>query len=267
MPFRFVERPGTFQVSTKPGTATVEYLADGIEDDSVVQAIALSTAPMAIATATGILWRQDLQVKERGTKLYYVTVTYGEKKSESGNYSLSFDTTGGTVNIKVGKATVGYAASGTAIDYKGAIGVRDEGEVEGTDIVLPALKITANFRHPQGYITANQIKNLARNTGKMNSGAFLGFAAGEVLFMGATGSEGTDTETTIAYQFACSENLSNQVINGITVAEKRGWDVLWMTFEDVVDSAAGSAKARRPKHIYVSRVYDQFDMASFFGFG
>jgi hypothetical protein len=222
--------------------------------------------PTAISTATGVLWRQGIQLKEVGTKLFYVTVSYAERKNDVGSYNASFTTTGGTFNIKVGYAQTAYKASGDSNppNNNGAIGKRDNGEIEGADIVVPALRLQIDFKHPQGYMTIDQIKQVARNTGKTNSAPFLGFAAGEVLFLGANGRAGSESETTVGYEFACSENLQNEVIGGITVTEKKGWDVLSVTFQDVVSNDQG---ARQPRYIYVTRVYRQFDMGAFFGFG
>lgn len=271
MAFRFEERPGSRRSSFSPPTEVIEYLADGVGSALTVRVLAASLVSPVVDTTQGTLYLQNLELIEIGTMLYYVTATYGQAKGGDGSipvgsFRRSFDTSGGTFHITVSKATrAKYASSGTAPDHKGAIGVRN-GEVEGTDIVIPALKITVSAKHPAATINAEQMKNIARNTGKTNSGAFLGFAAGEVLFLGATGTEGTDCETEVAYQFACSENLSNQIINGITVASKRGWDVLWTAFADDADTDANGEMVVRPKYIYVERVYDEFDMAAFFGF-
>src|SRR5262245_24913709 len=65
------------------------------------------------------------------------------------------------------------------------------------------------------------------------------------------GEEGSDTETEVAYDFACSENLQNVVIGEITVAEKQGWDVYWIEFKQ---DASGSRPLTQPEFIHVERV-------------
>ena len=132
------------------------------------------------------------------------------------------------------------------------------------DFVVPALKLTVHFKHPAGIITIPQIKNLARYTGTVNSDTFLTFAPGEVLLLGAKGSEGSDTESEVAYELACSENLQNKVIGGITVAQKQGWDVYWIQFKN---DAAGNQPVTKPEYIYVERVYDRIPFAASLGFG
>ena len=263
MVFRFKERPTSRQSTGNPPTYNLEYVAAGESDDAYVRAYALAGTPALVNTIHGTLWRQDLALEPQGRDIFYVRVPYAERKREQGQFRLSFDTTGGTVNIKLAKEHVAtYPAIG-APNHHGAIGVNGD-NVEGADIVIPALKLTAHFTHPAGIITLPQIKNLARNTGKTNSDTFLTFAPGEVLFLGCSGSEGTDSPTEIGYQFACSENLVNHVIGGITVAAKRGWDVAWIQFKDDVD---GGKPVKPPAFIHVERVYQQIALGLALGFG
>jgi hypothetical protein len=158
------------------------------------------------------------------------------RKRNVGSFQLSFDTTGGTVHITASKQTIAaYGTGATVNDHKQSIGVTGpDKDPEGADVVIPVLKLTATFKHPQGIITLPQIKNLARWTGKVNSDTFLTFAPGEVLFLGCTGSEGTDSPTDIQYHFACSENLTGLSIGGITVANKLGHHLYWIQFQSGV---------------------------------
>lgn len=199
--------------------------------------------------------------------LYDVTIPYGVPTTgTAGSVHLSFDTTGGTIHITASKQTIAAYGSGAAIaDHQQAIGVTGpDKDPEGSDIVIPVLKLTATFRHSQGVITLPQIKNLARWTGKVNSDTFLTFAAGEVLFLGCTGSEGTDQPTEIQYHFACQENLTNLSIGGITVANKLGHHLYWIQYKPAIANNAGT---RQPKAVYVERVYDTLPMAASLGFG
>jgi hypothetical protein len=259
--FRFKERP----TSRKSGkdSYTLEYSAAGSTDDAFVRAYALAGSPALVSTGDGTLYRQDLQVDWSGREIAYITVPYGPRKKENGQFRLSFDTTGGTLNIKLAKSHVATYPAAGAPNHGGAIGVNGD-NVEGAEIVVPALKLTGHFTHPAGIITIPQIKHLARCTGKVNSDSFLTFAAGEILFLGCSGSEGTDSPTEIGYQFACSENLQNTVIGGINVAAKDGWDVAWIQFKDAVD---GGKPIKPPAFIHVERVYERIALATALGFG
>jgi hypothetical protein len=262
--FRFNEKPTSRQSTMEPPSYTLLYTAAGSSDDTHVRNYAQAATPAIVSHVYGTLYRQDIQVEWEGPFIANVTVPYAPKKRESGNWTFDYDTTGGTVNIKLAKAHVAtYPTGGSPPDHQGAIGVNGD-NVDGVDIVIPALKLTVSFSHPTGVATIARAKMLARNTGKTNSDTFLTFEPGEVLFLGATGSDGSDAPATEKLQFACSENLSSHVIGGITVASKKGWDVAWVQFKD--DVASGKP-IRPPEFIHVERVYEQVAMATLFGFG
>lgn len=264
MVFRFRERPASRSGSSSPPSLTLLYVASGTNDDIFVRSYALSVTPEAVETPTGLLYRQDVKVEAHSASIYYVEVPYGPISKEAGTFSLSFDTTGGTIHISSSRSTVAkYAAVGNAPDNKQAIGLTKDG-VEGCDIIEPALKLTVNFKHPQGVISLARIKTLALATGTVNSDNFLTFPAGTVLFLGASGDEGTNTETTITYQFACSENAKALTIGAIANIDKDGHDYLWINYKDVED---GGNPVKQPQFAYVERVYKRASLAGILGFG
>lgn len=267
MSFRFTERRTSRESTDTPPTITLRFSATGQNDNAFVRAYAVAATPAIYGHPSGaLLYRQDVRVEPFGHEFYYVEVPYAEKKQDTGSFQLSFDTTGGTVHITASKQTVAAYGSGANVnDHKQSIGVTGpDKDPEGADVVIPVLKLTATFKHPQGIITLPQIKNLARWTGKVNSDSFLTFAAGEVLFLGCTGNEGTDSPTEIQYHFAAQENLTGLSIGGITVASKAGHNLYWIQFKP---STANNAGTRIPKAVYVERVYDTIPLAMSLGFG
>jgi hypothetical protein len=263
MAFSIRERPNSRDSTNSPPAVTLRYVAQGEHSSGIVNAYALGATPAIVVHRNAILYRQDVQLEPAGYDVYYITVPYAQKKKENGSFHLSFDTSGGTLNLKASKQTVASYPEG-APDHGGAIGVKSNKEVEGADVVIPALKLSVKFSHPAGIVTIPRIKQLARWTGNVNSDTFLTFSPGEVLLLGAKGSEGSEAETEVSYDFACSENLQNKVIGGITVAEKQGWDLYWVAFKNDVD---GSRPVTKPEYIYVERVYDRIPMAASLGFG
>lgn len=263
--FSFEERPISRASSGREPSITLNYVATGTQDEQYVHSYALAATPSIYSTIYGTLYRQDIQVEPGGFNVFYVTVPYGKHKHATGQFRLTFDTTGGTVHIKTSKETIKSYSTGSMFvpSHKQAIGVNGD-NVEGTEIVIPALKLTAHFRHPQAVITLARIKALANITGTINSRPFLTFEPGEVLFLGCSGSEGTDGETEVAYQFACSANADNLTIGEIANIAKRGWDYLWISFKD--DDDAGFP-TKRPEFVYIERVYEEVDLAMALGFG
>lgn len=237
-----------------------------------------------------------------GDDAWQLTVTYvsagadDDLKPDPLRRSRSFDTSGGTQHITqspfyddtttaVVDETTGlpivtrnvtgerrYAKSGeTAPDQQGAIGV-DANSVNGVDVVVPALQWTETYDVPAQYVTTAYIKQASFVTGCVNDAAFRGFRAGEVLFLGATGSQEWDTERgngpwSLSYRFVASPNhgdgetLKALKVGDITGIEKKGHEYLWIRYEDVVETAS---LLKRPRYVYVNQVYPS---ASFAGLG
>lgn len=264
----FREKPLSQENRGEPPSIVYHYTAYPESDGLEVQAAAYSLTPATVVGPYGLMYRQTIDVEPETHDQWHVIVPYAQQKREAGSFQLSFDTLGGTVNRKLAISTVSsYKAAGVTTeipDYKGAIDVQDDGSVKGCDVVIPALKLTATFKHPQGFINGEQIKGLARMTGTKNGDSWLGYEAGEVLFLGATGTEGTDIETSVAYHFACSENLTEQTVGPFSDVTKKGWDYAWCVYADATSEAQA---VRQPKYLYVEQVYDDRDFSTVLGFG
>lgn len=182
-----------------------------------------------------------------------------------GDYSFSFDTSGGSVTRSVSLATTKYAKSGeTAADFKGAIGVKKNGpdtEVEGVEIGIPALKFSIRKRVPRATLSLEYVKLLCDMTFHTNSSAFFGFPAGELLFTGASGQEGTDSDPEVTYNFIASPNATGLVIGDITGVAKLGHEYLWVYFEDSEDDSAKKT-VKRPLSCYVEQVYESANFSA-----
>lgn len=247
---------------------TRRYVAYGSSDDVLIQNYARSQVPSVIVTGVGNLWRQPLQYEWNGPHCI-VTAPFAKPSSNSpptGSFTWNFDTTGGTVTIKAAKSHVATFPDpgGDGNPFKGAIGATKDG-VEGTDVIIPALKFNVTFRHPQGIINLNRVFALADATGTSNSDTFFTKTAGSFLFLGATGGDGSESEAEVTYQFAYSKNLQNAVIGGINNINKDGWDYAWLQFKDEVFNAAIPVK--QPLYVHVERVYDRLAFGTLFGFG
>jgi hypothetical protein len=144
----------------------------------------------------------------------------------------------------------------------GAIGV-DANGVNGIDIITPQLQWQEQYDVPNAYITAAYVRGLAGLTGTTNNAAFRGFEAGEVLFVGCSGSQEWDNEKgsgpwSLSYRFIASKNVTGQTIGSISGIEKKGHEYLWVRYEDAV---SGSSLLKQPKAVYVSKVYKDADFS------
>ena len=271
MPFSFEERPNSRQKTSNPPSLVMEYVADGEFDQAIVTAFAHAATPAIQAVVEGVLYRQDLKVAPQGHKLFYVTVPYGPRKNETGSWRFSFDTTGGSIHITNSKQHIARFPN-TATDFKGAINVKESGgklEVEGADIVIPALKHIYHVKHPMAVITEAYSRYLASITGMVNSDVWHGFQPGEALFLGATGSDGTDVEGEVQYQIAAQQNASGLTIGDIAGIAKKGHELAWISYKDYEDTTSDPGKTlpgKKPKAVYVERVYDTTAFGAALGF-
>jgi hypothetical protein len=162
--------------------------------------------------------------------------------------------------------TQAYAESrfGTnAPNQQMAIGV-DSNAVNGVDVVIPQLQWQESYDVPNTYVTSTWIRGVAGITGTTNRGGFRGFEAGEVLFVGCTGSQEWDDQKgrgpwSLSFRFVASKNVTNETIGEITGVNKKGHEYLWVRYEDSVDS---NVLLKKPKYVYVNKVYREGDFSA-----
>jgi len=245
-------------------SAQTRWIIQGTTDDAVALAELKSTAP----TEHRGLPRKNCSIAETERSDTWIgTADYDNSApAETGESTFSFDTTGGSQHITQSLATISRTppAGGTAPDFKGAIGVTRD-SVEGVDVTVPAYKFSETHYLDNAVVTAAYKAKLLRLTGRVNNAAFKGLAAGECLFLGAGGSRRDGGDWEITFNFAGSPNRTAIAVGDITVPAKKGWEYLWVRYEDVEDTAAKRI-VKRPIAAYVEKVYEE-DTFSDLGIG
>lgn len=202
----------------------------------------------------------DLAWEEEESGQVEFTATYSSRQVES-LLRIGWDSTGGTVRMTASRGTSSYARTGfTAPDFQNAIGVRD-GEPEGVDVVVPALKLVFTYKWPQNALALAYAKTLAGMVGTTNNATFYTFAAGELLFLGSTGELDATAPTEVQYHFAASANATLS-IGQIANVVKQGHQYLWVYFDEQVDGSA-QRLVKRPLAAYVETVYGASNFATF----
>jgi len=218
---------------------------------------------------------EQYSVSYLGDDAWQVTIQYEKNGAEDGTEPLkrarSFDTTGGTQHITQAESETAYPAGFGGANYQfKAIGVDGNG-VNGVDIVVPQLQWQETYDVPNTYVTNTYIRSLATVTGTTNRASFRGFAAGEVLFMGCSGSQEWDDQKgrgpwSLSYRFVASPNAgSGQTVPAISIGditgvEKKGHEYLWVKYENVLNGSA-SDLLKKPKGVYVNQVYKDSDFS------
>lgn len=202
-------------------------------------------------------WRVTAQF-ENTSRARRLDAAVPPEPSEGDGVVESFSTGGGSEKITQAISTRSKnVASGTAKDYKGAIGVTENGP-EGCTIVVPAFSFSIAKRFSDDDMSVEFRKKLASLTGRINSSTFRGWDAGEVLFTGASATERQSSTNQklwdITFNFQARANETDLTIAGIPVAEKQGWDYAWIAYEKKTDTSA-KATVQQPVQCNIETVY------------
>lgn len=281
-------RSATFYRLGRRATSTYQksFKVFGYTNDTLLQAdaderIRTTMRAYQYPGTNVVLTAESYSISYLGDDAWQVVVNYekeganDEEKPEPLKRSRSFDTSGGTQHITQALPV----GSGQSLDFEtrfpsnatnqsGAIGV-DGDSVAGVDIVVPALQWTETYDVPSAFVTSEYIKGVAALTGTVNDDTFRTFAAGEVLFLGCSGTHEWDEERgdgpwNLSYKFVASPNVGNGetlsplTIGNITGISKKGHDYLWVRYEPSVSS---NALIKLPKAVYVDKVYRDGDFS------
>ncbi len=260
---------------------TEDHLSRELSEDSArllytVRGTASDTEARAALVAESPAYHAELPRKNARVRPTFVDVTNGDAsiwsgeveygkdaRPDTGDSTISFDTSGGTQHITQSLQTrgaYGLHSDGTpalVTDFGGAIAVAG-GNVEGVDITVPVFNWAEAHYLDNVYVTQAYRALLFWATGRLNEATFRGFEPGEVLFMGASGARRQEDDWEISYRFAASPNIWDLVIGSIAGIQKRGWDYMWVSY---MEDSVGGGLVKRPKAVYVERVYNYRDFS------
>lgn len=243
-------------------TGVLTLIICGTEDDSEVAAIADTYA--GTTYGDGLLF-QNYTMEHEGGGNWLVNVNYSTKEPKNtGDSTYNFDTGGGQTKISQSITTVNSYANGggTAPNHHSAIGVTSEG-IEGCDITSPVYNFSETHYIAVASVTSDYKAALFALTGKTNNDSWRGFNAGEVLFLGASGTQRGKDDWEISFKFAASQNATGLSLGPITGIAKKGWEYLWVSYIDAKDTGATPpAMVKKPVAAYVEQVYYSGDFTT-----
>ena len=247
--------------SSDNNTAEVGYDVHDAADEAAVKAIMNATAP---STRNG-LFIISMEIYEQvNNTTWRVRVRYAERTwTENPDSRFSFDTTGGSQHITQSLTTVNAYGDDSSRN-KDAIGF-DGKNVEGVDITVPVYEFSEVHFFDDGDIDNAYKSTLRGLTGSVNNNTFKGFAAGEVLFLGAVGSRQGDDPSDqweISYRFVSLPNQTGLSVGDIPGIAKKGWEYMDIRYSEVVETASGSEQVlKAPFAVYIHRVYPDGNFA------
>jgi hypothetical protein len=278
---RELARSREFDISTTGASLTLSFMVHRTEDEDEVFTALLTEAPDTFNGLVrgsikpkpigGGVWEADVEYKNWSSNdaagSTPGSITSPDDATELGNpqgngFTFEFDISQNTTHITQSITTTESKGPGGAAvpDYKKAIGVTKDG-VGGCDIFDGKLEITLGVTRAS--VTLPYIRTLKGMVGKTNSAQWYGFAAGEVLYLGASGrsvSDGVRPKFQVSHRIGVGENQVNiDVGNNITILSKKAWQYLWCTYEE---KEVGGILLQVPAAAYVETVFREGNFAT-----
>ena len=249
--------------SNSNSTATVTYIVEGTEDDITACTSAYEFAPDEFSEIP----KKSASVAERLTEsAWKIEVNYGsESKSSSGDSgseddeaTMNFDCSAGTKHMTQAiEQTCVYAGSGESKDssdeasavpigWNGKDG--SESEAAGVDVSIGELRETYTKTMSKSKVTGTSWKRkVAELVGKVNSGSFKGWNAGEVMFLGCSYSAPSkgSKKVSVSFHFAIRLNESKATVAGQNIGSEKGFEYIWALTDDEVRDGERKRKVRK----------------------
>ncbi len=265
----YAEHPKSIDKNGKYTSIEVQYLVFGVSTEEDALSAVHDKAP---AESKG-LPLDSIEIDTRETNdTFRVNAIYREEDTTVDDSSgeeddetptESFDCGGGTKHLlySFGQRKVyGDKDAGGAIGWNGKSG--DDCEIAGVDVPTAQLRETYTKPMKISKLTTAFKRKVAALVGKVNSGSFKGWNAGEVLFLGMSYSTPAKKakKVTVSFNFAIQPNESGVKIAGKSVT-KKGFEYVWAISKTVASSGTPKLEV---EGIYVDQVCEY---ASFSGLG
>lgn len=265
----YAEHPKAIDKKGNYTSIEVQYLVFGVTTEEEALTAVHGKAP---AESKG-LPLDSIEIDTRETNdTFRVNAIYREEEVEVGDSggddddetpTESFDCGGGTKHLlySFGQRKVyGDKDAGGAIGWNGKSG--DDCEIAGVDVPTAQLRETYTKPMKISKLTTSFKRKVASLVGKVNSGSFKGWNAGEVMFLGMSYSTPAKKakKVTVSFNFAIQPNESGIKVAGKSVT-KKGFEYVWAISKTVASSGTPKLEV---EGIYVDQVCEY---ASFSGLG
>lgn len=247
------------EVSIERNAVELRYGLFGSEDDAEVD---LHISENLETSYLGMPF-QRYRFNHVGAGVWFVVASYStDEVREVGEDTTSFNTVGGTAHITQSISTKHSGKADDVTDdppdFKGAIGVNGD-SIDGVDIAAGSGAYTVTHYFDDNDVTNDFINKLTKMKPFVNNAPFRGYSAGEVLFLGAAGSQRGEDAWEVTFSFAISENVDDYVLQGCSEPfAKDGHDYLWIVYKDGKNN---NNFVKTIKYFYVEQVYDRGDFS------
>jgi hypothetical protein len=185
----------------------------------------------------------------------------GDDDDDDEDPTISFDCGGGSKHLLYSlaqKKVFGDKDPGGAIGWNGKTG--DDCEITGVDIPTAQLRETYTVQMRVSKLSTSYKKKVAALVGKVNSGTFKGWSAGEVMFLGMSYSTPAKKakKVTVTFNFAIQPNESKVKVGGKSVS-KKGFEYVWAISKTIANNGTPKMQV---EGIYVDQVCEYASFSS-----
>ncbi len=152
-------------------------------------------------------------------------------------------------------------------EYEESVAINEDsdGNIGGVDILVPKVELAARVLRTKKYWSNLYQETVYGLVAKVNKKTFMGFAPGEVLFVGCQKQDSGEQHVQLAFKFLCEKNVSGQVMPTATSAvsvAKKGWEYLWPRIGPVYDSTTKKTLWGKPLCYHVDELYASGDFTA-----
>ena len=264
---------GSGGVLTGASTAEIDYLViEPTTKKAALEAVASAAPsscgglPLAEIRFGGYVGDGNISA----TAMYASSSSDGDSDYDEEMPTMSFDCGGGTKHLTYcgGSQSRRYGTldAGNAIGWNGKSG--DACEIAGVDVPTAQFRLTyTRVMTRAAAQDVNFMRACGSFVGKVNDAAFKGWAAGEVMFLGASFSAPLKgrQKVVVTYNFSVQPNETNVTIAGHSVGDVDGYDYVW-TIPRTTVPTSGGAVSGHPKlevdGVFVAPVCDRVSFSS-----
>lgn len=202
----------------------------------------------------------DIDLEEDSSNIWVAdadySITQSKTPAETGDEEISFDISPLSTKITHSLGNISrVAATGTAPDFKGGIGWDGE-KFTGTEKMVEAFSFTIIKYVPAATALSNAyIQGLRSAAFHFNNAIFRGFSLGELLYVGASGSQRNDDDFAVSHKFMAGLNVTDLSVGPVNGINKKAWEYLWALYESIEDTSANFV-TDIPQSVYVEGIYE-----------
>jgi hypothetical protein len=239
------------------GNMDLVYVVRGAATLAEVEAIVNVTAP---STWDDKVMGLAYNVEPVGFEMWVVRVPYepaGLIMNINTPTEYSFDISAGSEHTAVSIATSASYPAG-APSHSQLINVSIKAgkmSAAGVDYIVPKYDFGQSKSYTAAVLTSAKKLDWANLVGKTNSATFQTMAIGTVLYKGAQGKRTGQDKWDVTHSFSYSPNRTGITIGSITGIAVKGWEYVWVQYEDVEDAVTHTITGK-PKYVYVEQLYD-----------